>query len=185
MDAQGPDEATGRRGEAAPADRLNEIGVLRCREIEARILGPVLETLGREFGRERVLAVARDVIVRIAREQGAALAEAVGGRSLAHFAGSMDLWKRDDALRMDVLEQTEDCFAFNVTRCRYAELYRALGIAELGAILSCNRDFSLIEGFNPAIELTRTQTIMEGAPVCDFRFVRRRQATSGQVGESS
>jgi hypothetical protein len=49
-------------------------------------------------------------------------------------------------------------------------MYRALGLAELGSSLSCQRDFSLIEGFNPAIQLTRTQTIMEGAPFCDFRF---------------
>ena len=34
---------------------------------------------------------------------------------------------------------------------------------------SCNRDFSLIEGFNPDIELTHTRTTMEGASHCDFR----------------
>jgi hypothetical protein len=32
------------------------------------------------------------------------------------------------------------------------------------------RDFALVEGFNPKINLTRTQTIMEGADYCDFRF---------------
>lgn len=162
-------------GTTAPIDRLNEIGVLKRREIEARIVGPLLDALGCEFGRERVLAVARDVITRIAREQGDQLAAAVGGRTLAHFAGSLDLWKKDDALRIDVLERTDDRFAFNVTRCRYAELYRALGIPELGALLSCNRDVSLIEGFNPDVELTRTQTIMQGAPLCDFRFARKAE----------
>jgi hypothetical protein len=160
-------------GSAPPADRLNEIGVLRRREIEARIVGPLLEALGREFGAERVREVAREVIVSVARQQGDQLAAAMGGRSLAHFAASLDLWKKDDALQTDVLEQTDERFAFNVTRCRYAELYRALGIPELGGLLSCNRDFALIEGFNPDVELKRTQTIMEGAPFCDFRFVRR------------
>ena len=63
-----------------------------------------------------------------------------------------------------------------MTRCRYAELYRALGIADVGALLSCNRDFSLIEGFNPDIELTRTQTIMQGASHCDFRFKLKKPA---------
>lgn len=157
-----------------PPDRLNEIGVLKRREIEARIVAPLLEALGREFGRDRVLAIARDVIIRIAREQGDQLARVVGGRSLTRFAGALDLWRKDDALRIEVLEQSDERLSFNVTRCRYAELYRALGIPELGALLSCNRDFSLIEGFNPAVRLTRTQTIMEGAPFCDFRFVRKR-----------
>ena len=137
-----------------PPDNLNEIGVLKRREIEARVLMPVLEALGAKFG----------------REQGKALSERMGGDSLTHFATALEDWKKGDAYRMDVLEQTEEKFSFNVTRCRYAEMYRALGIPEVGALLSCNRDFSLVEGFNPAVKLTRTQTVMEGASHCDFRF---------------
>jgi hypothetical protein len=51
-------------------------------------------------------------------------------------------------------------------------MYRALGIPELGGLLSCNRDQALIQGFNPNVQLERTQTIMEGAPFCDFRYSR-------------
>jgi predicted ArsR family transcriptional regulator len=156
-------------------DTLNEIGVLKRREIEARILMPVLQALGDEFGRERVFEVARRVIVEVAQEQGRQLAERMGGNSLAHFATALDDWKKGDAYRMDVLRQDDERFDFNVTRCRYAEMYRALGIPEMGALLSCNRDASLVEGFNPDVQLTRTQTIMGGATHCDFRFeVRRR-----------
>jgi hypothetical protein len=54
-------------------------------------------------------------------------------------------------------------------------MYQALGMPELGAVLSCNRDFSLVEGFNPSIQLERAQTLMQGAPCCTFRY-RRRQA---------
>lgn len=164
------DRPTSTTDNQPPRDRLNEIGVLTRREIEARIVGPLLDALGREFGRERVLEVARDTIVRVAREQGNQLAEAVGGRTLDHFAGSMGAWTKGNALEVQALEQSDEKFSFNVTRCRYAEMYRSLGIPELGAVLSCNRDFALIEGFNPEVALTRTQTIMEGAPFCDFRF---------------
>ena len=69
-----------------------------------------------------------------------------------------------------MLAQDEVRYDFNVTRCRYAEMYRELGIPELGAVLSCNRDFSLIEGYNTDVTLTRTQTLMEGAACCDFRY---------------
>jgi hypothetical protein len=158
------------------ADRLNKaIGVLTRREVEARILAPVIEALGKEFGEERVVRVIRDTIIRIARAQGDLLAQEMGGRSLSHFADSLKAWTQDDALELDVLEQSDDDFAFNVTRCRYAELYRELGISELGSILSCGRDFALIEGFNPNISLSRTQTIMDGAPYCDFRYTRNRK----------
>jgi L-2-amino-thiazoline-4-carboxylic acid hydrolase len=154
-----------------PADTLNSIGVLKRREIEARIVKPLLEALAAEFGRERVFATARDVVIGIAREQGKALADQLGGCSLAHFAGALEDWKKGDAYRIKVLQQSDRQFSFDVTRCRYAEMYRSLGIPELGQLLSCNRDFSLVEGFSPTIRLTRTQTIMEGAPHCDFRFV--------------
>jgi predicted ArsR family transcriptional regulator len=150
------------------------MGVLARREIEARLIGPLIQALGEEFGHERVLEVTRQVILRIARDQGEGLAASMGGCTLAHFAASLADWKKDDAMRMEVLEQDEERFSFNVTRCRYAEMYQALGMPELGAILSCSRDFSLIEGFNPDVSLTRTQTIMEGAPFCDFRFALKK-----------
>jgi hypothetical protein len=51
-------------------------------------------------------------------------------------------------------------------------MYRELGIPELGALLSCSRDFALVEGFNPQVKRPGTQTNMEGASHCDFRFVR-------------
>lgn len=156
--------------ESVPPDTLNEIGVLKRREIEARILAPLINAFAAEFGRERVIEIARRVIVEIARQQGKALADQVGGDSLAHFVGAKDPWVKGDALQVEVLEATDTTYNFNVTRCRYAEMYRALGIPELGSVLSCGRDYALGGGFNPRLTLTRTQTIMEGAPFCDFRY---------------
>lgn len=157
-----------------PPDTLNtRIGVLVRREVEARILAPVIDALGAAFGREQVIEIVRDAIMRIAHEQGAALAENMGGNAIQQLADSQRFWTQGNALELEVLVQDTDSFEFNVTRCRYAELYQQLGIPELGAVLSCNRDAALIEGFNPAIELTRTQTIMDGAPYCDFRYRRQ------------
>jgi hypothetical protein len=110
------------------------------------------------------------VIIKLAQEQGEDLAKLMGGDSLAHLANGLEFWKKDDALQIEVLEQNDQQLSFNVTRCRYAELYRALGIPELGALLSCNRDFAMSSGFNPNMSLTRTQTMMDGASHCDFRF---------------
>lgn len=162
-------------------DTLNaRIGVLTRRETEARMLKPLVDALGEEFGRARVLEVLRRTVIEIAQQQGAELVETMGGNDLHAFADSLQFWTQDDALVVDVLEESDDAFDFNVTRCRYAELYRALGIPELGAVLSCNRDYALIEGFNGDVELTRTQTIMEGASHCDFRY-RRRPITLGDA----
>ena len=153
------------------ADDLNaKIGVLTRREVEARLLIPLIQALGDTFGRDNVLTVVRDTIVKIARQQGAALSRQMGGDSLNQFMDSLAYWTRDNALEINVLEKSDAVFSFDVTRCRYAELYESLGIREVGTALSCTRDFALIQGFNPKISLERTQTIMEGAPYCDFRY---------------
>ena len=162
------------QGELSP-DRLDSVDLLVRREIEARIIAPLLEAMAEEFGRERVLEITRQTIVNIAREQGAQLAASTGECTLTQFAASLETWQRGDALRIDMLEQTGKRLSFDVTRCRYAEMYERLGASDLGALLSCNRDHALIEGFNPNITLTRTQTIMEGAPCCDFRFALREE----------
>jgi hypothetical protein len=149
---------------------LSKISILARREIEARILSPVIAAFIREVGKERALQILEPIIQSLARESGRELAKWMGGDSLEAFARGMDLWTREDALQLEIIEQNQKKFAFNVTRCRYADMYKELGILEFGKILSCNRDAALLEGMNPKIRFTRTQTIMEGAPFCDFRY---------------
>jgi predicted ArsR family transcriptional regulator len=158
-----------------PDDDLNaKMGVLTRREVEARILAPVINALGDEFGHDQVLDIVRDTITQIAADQGAEMAQHMGGNSLGHFVDSLQYWTKDNALEIEVIEQTDSSFVFNVTRCRYADLYQRLGVAGYGTIFSCARDFALIEGFNEKIALTRTQTIMEGASYCDFRYTFKK-----------
>jgi predicted ArsR family transcriptional regulator len=144
--------------------------LLQQREIEARIVGPLVRAFASELGQERALAIVGQVIRELARQSGGELARTLGEQTLQAFAQSLDRWRENGALQIDVLEQTPEKLSFNVTRCRYAEMYRALGLADLGANLSCQRDYALAQGFNPNIRLERTQTIMEGAAFCDFRF---------------
>jgi len=153
-----------------PIDYMNTVGLLNRREIEARVLAPLLSALGEEYDRERVWEITRKAIQEIAREQGAQLANGVKANDLEHFAATQETWKKDNAIQTEVLELTHKKFSFNVFRCRYAEMYQHLGVPELGKMLSCYRDFAFIEGFNPNIHLTRTQTIMEGSDICDFCF---------------
>lgn len=69
-----------------------------------------------------------------------------------------------------MISQGEDHFDFNVTRCRYSEMYREMGLGHIGHLLSCNRDGDFCIGYNPDMKLERTQTIMKGASHCDFRY---------------
>ncbi len=150
-----------------------DLTLLQRREIEAKIVGPMIRGFIGAMGREAALAVVRDVITALARQGGSDLAMSLGDASLTAFSRALDLWRAGGALEIDLIEGDAERLSFNVTRCKYAELYRDLGLADLGASLSCCRDFALVEGFNPAIELERTQTLMEGASFCDFRFRSR------------
>ena len=153
---------------------LSGIGMLAQREIEARITGPLVEAFVAEVGEGRALEIVQEVIVSLAKESGKMLRGLAGGGSLEDFAKGMSRWSQDDAVTSDLLEFTPEKISMNTTRCRYAEMYRELGMADLGFALSCARDFALVEGFNPDIKLERTQTIMEGADHCDFRFTLQK-----------
>jgi len=154
-------------------ESIDDVPLIVRREIEARILAPFIEALSQRLPRDEVVAILRETITSIAREQGGQSARACGGNDLAAFRQVTDKWQQGGALELTVLQQDEHRYDFNVTRCRYAEMYQRLGIPELGEVLSCNRDFQASEGFNPDLELTRTQTILGGASHCDFRYRRR------------
>jgi len=149
---------------------LSKMPILLRREVEARIVGPLLRAFIDAFGREKTLEVAREVIEGLAREAGAELAKHKGGNTLAHLTQGDNMFAAGGAQEREVLKLSDTQYDFNIVRCRYADLYRDLGFADLGTVFSCGRDFALYEGFNPDIKLTRTQTIMEGADCCDFRL---------------
>ena len=146
--------------------------LLEQRRIEANIIKPLVAAFEAELGREKTQEILTQVIVKLAHQTGEQLRQVSADDGLQSFAAMLPLWQRDDALELEILESRDDVLRFNVTRCRYAEMYRELGLDELGYTLSCNRDAALIEGFSPRIKFTRTQTLMEGAPYCDFLYNR-------------
>ena len=150
---------------------LDEIGVLARRKIEAAIIAPIYDEMRKAIGEEMAREILRKAIRRAAIDAGAEMASrAEGGADLESFKSIQPLWTKDDALTIEVLTDTPGAFDFNVTRCRYAETYRAMGLGGIGDLLSCNRDGAFCEGYDPRIKLTRTQTIMGGASHCDFRY---------------
>ncbi|SHE85887.1 L-2-amino-thiazoline-4-carboxylic acid hydrolase [Kaistia soli DSM 19436] len=150
---------------------VNGLGILARRKIEAEIIKPIYEEMVGRFGKEAARAALKAAITRAAIESGRRLAAAEKGPTdLSTFAALQPKWRQDDALRFEVLAETKDRFDYDVTRCRYAEMYHAMGLGEIGDILSCQRDGTFCEGYDPRITMTRTTTIMSGAKRCDFRY---------------
>ncbi|PWC56640.1 L-2-amino-thiazoline-4-carboxylic acid hydrolase [Azospirillum sp. TSO22-1] len=149
----------------------DQMGILERRRIEAEILKPVYEEMVARFGEAAAQEALDAAITRAAMTAASNFAKAEPeGTSLQSFADLMPLWQKDDALRMEVQRQDETHYDFNVTRCRYAEMYREMGLGHIGHLLSCNRDGAFCEGYDPKMKMTRTQTIMQGASHCDFRY---------------
>ena len=153
---------------------MAELSLLERRRLEAGVLVPVIRAMQAEFGEERVNEVVGRTIKEIARAQG----------EEARRAGNIDTMQalanrfqngvlREGSLIVDVVENDEARFGFNVTRCKFMEMYEEMGARDLGFLLSCNRDFAMFEGMAPGLAFDRTQTRMEGASYCDFRYRAR------------
>jgi hypothetical protein len=162
---------------ASPADEVaeipfaGEIGILARRKIEAGIIAPIYAEMCAQLGEAQAQVILDAAIRNAAIGAARSFAERTpGGTSLRSFQELQHLWTQDDALTIDVVKATDTEFHYNVRRCRYAETYREMGLGPIGHLLSCNRDAAFCVGYDPRIKLERTQTLMQGASHCDFRY---------------
>jgi hypothetical protein len=151
------------------------ISHLQRRKIEGRVLIPFIAACREKFGDDAANELVAAAIRRLAADDGARWAETYGTSMASLGRVVAELWAGGGGMEVDVLGQAEERLDFNVTRCKYAEFYQDLGLAELGALIHCSRDHAMVAGFNDDVQLTRTQTIMEGALCCDFRFRRKAE----------
>lgn len=148
------------------------ISMLDKTRIQAQVLVPVMRALRAELGKEKA-----DTIVRGAlRDWSKQLFAAVGGgiegsprRKWAAMQGAYnDVTQRE--VTFDILRKDEEALHIDVTSCRFAEFFRALGEPELGALLLCHADVDIAAAAGGKVSLDRSQTIMQGAPSCTFRY---------------
>ena len=162
------------------------IPMFEQRRIEAMILKHVYDTLKASHGIEVAQRTIADAVRASSIEQAKEFAAKVGGKtSIQTFVDRQSLWKLGGAMEMEVKEQTETSYVFNVTRCKYAEMYRDMGLGEIGHLLSCQRDATFCEGYDKRMRLKRTQTIMQGAAtatsITRWLMSRRRHDSAFQA----
>jgi len=140
------------------------------RKIQAQVLVPIVKAFQAELGEERANQIVASVLDDRARNLGQGFSALVGGSPIEKIVAGLPIMAAGDALDVEMIESTSDALDVNVTRCRHAEFYKELGEPDLGFLLVCRGDFAMAEGVSPDLELTRTQTIMQGASHCDFRY---------------
>jgi hypothetical protein len=138
---------------------------------QAKVLVPLIKALQAELGEAPANAIVRRALGDLYRQYGEKWWRTQQAGNLgASMASAFEAYAAGDALQYEVLKQTPNAFDLNVTQCRYAQFYRAIGAPELGFLLTCSADFDMAEGFGGDVQLTRTHTIMQGASHCDFRY---------------
>jgi hypothetical protein len=148
------------------------LSLLDKTRIQAQVLLPVLRALRAELGRDKADSIVKQALRDWSKQLFAAIGEGIDGgprRKWAAMHSAMaEATERDIAF--DVLRHDKDAFEFDVTRCRFAEFFRALGEPELGALLICETDFDIAAAGGSEVSFSRDQTIMQGAPSCKFRY---------------
>ena len=142
-------------------------------KLQAAVLLPVLRALRTEIGKEKADRIVGESLRAWARDLYHRIGEAKSGTPRQKWDA---VWAEDmrprigDAVEREMLKDDGTVREYNVTRCSYGEFFKALGEPELGGILLCDSDFHIADVGGSDVEFRRTQTIMQGAPYCDFRY---------------
>lgn len=80
---------------------------------------------------------------------------------------------------MEMVEDNDHCFAFNVHRCFYMDVLTTYAAPELTELF-CDLDDLAYEALPPAIRWQRTKTLGRGDDCCDFRWCRTTPERGGE-----
>jgi L-2-amino-thiazoline-4-carboxylic acid hydrolase-like protein len=148
------------------------LSLLDKTRIQAQVLVPVLRALRSELGKEKADAIVKQALRDWSKQLFAAIGQGIEGSPRRKWATIQSVWGEVSGreVEVEILRHDEEALEINVTRCRFAEFFRALGEPELGALLICETDFDIAAAGGSEVSLTRDQTIMQGAPSCTFRY---------------
>jgi predicted ArsR family transcriptional regulator len=148
------------------------VSLLDKTRIQAQVLVPVLRALRAELGKATADALAKRALRDWSKQLFAAIADGVEGSPRQKW-GAMHKAMAENSeqdVTFEMHRRDEEALEFDVTQCRFAEFFRALGEPELGALLICEIDFDIAAAGGGEVAFTRDQTIMQGAPSCTFRY---------------
>lgn len=149
-----------------------DVSLLDKTRIQAQVLVPVLRALRAELGKERADAVVRRALRDWSRNLFAAIGDSIEGSPRRKWAAIQKVFGEVSGreVEFEIRRQDEEALDIDITRCRFAEFFRALDEPELGALLICATDFDITAVGEGEVSLERAQTIMQGAPSCTFRY---------------
>ena len=148
------------------------VSLLDKTRVQAQVLVPVLRALRTELGKDKAEAIVKQALRDWSKQLFAAIGDSIEGSPRRKWAAIQSVFGEVSGreVEVEILRHDEEALELDVTRCRFAEFFRALGEPELGALLICEADFDIASVGDGAVSLERAQTIMRGAPSCTFRY---------------
>jgi L-2-amino-thiazoline-4-carboxylic acid hydrolase-like protein len=149
-----------------------EISLLDKTKIQAQVLVPVLRALRAELGKDKADAIVKQALRDWSKQLFAAIGDRLEGSPRRKWKAIQDVFGEVSGreVEFEILRHDKEALDLDVTRCRFAEFFRALGEPDLGALLICEADFDIASVGEGEVSLDRAQTIMRGAPSCTFRY---------------
>src|SRR3979411_1114343 len=113
--------------------------------IQAQVLVPVLRALRAELGKDKADAIVKQALRNWSRQLFAAIGDGIEGSPRRKWAAMQSVFGEVSGREVEVemLRHDKEAMDIDVTRCRFAELFRAPGERELGALLICEADFDI------------------------------------------
>jgi predicted ArsR family transcriptional regulator len=148
------------------------LSLLDKTRIQAQVLVPVLQALRAELGKEPADAIVRQALRDWSKQLFAAIGDGIEGSPRRKWATIQSVFGEVSGreVEVEILRHDAEALDLDVTHCRFANFFRELGEPELGALLICEADFDIAAAGGSDVNLTRAQTIMQGAPSCTFRY---------------
>jgi predicted ArsR family transcriptional regulator len=149
-----------------------KLSLLDKTRIQAQVLVPVLRALRDELGKSKADAIVKQALRDWSKQLFAAVGDGIDGSPRRKWAAIQSVFGEVSGreVETEILRRDKEALDIDVTRCRFAEFFRALGEPELGALLICEADFDITAVGEGEVSLERAQTIMQGAPRCTFRY---------------
>jgi hypothetical protein len=73
-------------------------------------------------------------------------------------------------MTIDILNKSENEGTVKMTECLFAKTFRENEADDIGYAAICHADYDVAHAFNPKIELTRNQCLMNGDECCLFEY---------------
>jgi predicted ArsR family transcriptional regulator len=149
-----------------------DVSLLDKTRMQAQVLVPVLRALRAELGEDKADAIVKRALRDWSKQLFAAIGDGIEGSPRRKWATIQTVFGKVSGreVEVEILRHDKEALEIDVTRCRFAEFFRALGEPELGALLICEADFDIASVGDGEVSLERAQTIMQGAPSCTFRY---------------